>query len=56
MESFWRSVSKSNGRVAVVRADDLTPAYAPDISGITGGNLASVAWSRDGRTLYAAGT
>ena len=47
---------EDNGRVAVVRADDLTPAYAPDISGITGGNLASVAWSRDGRTLYAAGT
>ena len=44
------------GRVAVVKADDLTPAYSPDIRGLSDGNLTSVAWSPDGNTLYAAGT
>lgn len=47
---------EDTGRIAVVRADDLTLAYSPDISGITDGNLSSVAWSRDGKFLYAAGT
>lgn len=44
------------GRIVVVRADDLTHAYSPDVGGIADGNLSSVAWSRDGKSLYAAGT
>jgi len=28
----------------------------PDVAGITGGNLGNVAWSSDGRTLFAAGS
>ncbi|MGB9178195.1 MAG: caspase family protein [Pyrinomonadaceae bacterium] len=41
--------------VAVLRTDDLAPLYAPDTTGVNNGNLISVAWSADGRTLYAGG-
>ncbi|GEO80358.1 caspase family protein [Pararhodospirillum oryzae] len=33
----------------------LAPLSAPSVSGLVGGNFSKVAWSRDGRTLYAAG-
>lgn len=42
-------------RVAVLSGQDLTPLYTPDTSGVTNGDLSSVAWSADGRTLYAGG-
>jgi hypothetical protein len=42
-------------KVAVLSAQDLTPLYTPDTSGVSNGDLASVAWSADGRTLYAGG-
>ena len=42
-------------KVAVLAAQDLTPLYTPDTSGISNGDLASVAWSADGKTLYAGG-
>ena len=35
---------------------NLAPQRAPDTDGIRGGNLAEIAWSKDGRTLFAAGT
>ena len=41
-------------KVEVRRASDLALVASPDTAG-AGGNLASVAWSRDGETLYAAG-
>lgn len=41
--------------VRILRASDLAPAYTPDITGIDYGDLSKVAWSADGRTLYAAG-
>ncbi len=40
--------------VNVLDADDLQLLYAPDTSGVTG-KLSSLAWSRDGAWLYAAG-
>lgn len=42
-------------QVSVVSADTLGLLYAPDGTGINNGNVGSVAWSRDGRTLYAGG-
>jgi len=42
--------------VAVLQANDLAPLYAPETSGVNRGYLSSVAWSTDGRTLYAGGT
>jgi WD40 repeat protein len=42
-------------KVSVLSAQDLTPLYRPDTSGVSNGDLASVAWSADGRTLYAGG-
>lgn len=42
-------------QVSVVSADTLALLYAPDGTGIAKGNVGSVAWSRDGRTLYAGG-
>jgi WD40 repeat protein len=42
-------------KVTVLRASDLTPLYSPDTTGVNG-NLASVAWSADGRKLYAGGS
>jgi len=41
-------------RVDVLNGKNLMPAAKPDLAGTTG-PLATVAWSRDGRTLYAAG-
>lgn len=43
-------------RVSVLRADDLTPAYSPDTRDLVAGGLGAIAWSRDGRHLYAAGS
>jgi WD40 repeat protein len=43
-------------KVAVLLTRDLSPLYAPDTTGINDGDLGSVAWSADGRTLYAGGT
>ena len=42
--------------VTLLDGHSLTPLPRPDVAGITGGNLASVAWSSDGRTLFAAGS
>lgn len=42
-------------KVAVLRADDLSLLYAPVTTGVNNGDLHSVAWSADGRTLYAGG-
>ena len=42
-------------KVAVLAGRDLTPLYTPDTSGISNGDLAHVAWSADGKTLYAGG-
>ena len=42
-------------KVAVLRSDDLSLLYAPDTTGVNNDNLFSVAWSADGRTLYAGG-
>jgi hypothetical protein len=41
--------------VNVLSGEDLSFGYAPDTSGANNGNLSTVAWSRDGRLLYAAG-
>jgi WD40 repeat protein len=43
-------------KVAVLQTSDLAPLYAPDTTGVNNGYLAHIAWSADGRTLYAAGT
>ena len=43
-------------RVDVLASEDLTRAYTANTTGVNNGNLATVAWSRDGRFLYAAGT
>lgn len=42
--------------VAVLQADSLAQAYAPDVSGVGQGSLTALAWSSDGRVLYGAGT
>ena len=44
-----------SSKVAVLSGQDLTPLYTPDTSGVLNGDLASVAWSADGKTLYAGG-
>jgi len=41
--------------VSVLSGADLSPLFSPDTSGIDGGNVGRVAWSADGRFLYAAG-
>ncbi|HEY6292214.1 MAG TPA: caspase family protein [Terriglobia bacterium] len=41
--------------VNVLSASDLHFVYAPDISGITNGDLSSVSWSSDGQYLFAGG-
>lgn len=46
---------QDSSHVAVLSAKDLTVLSSPDVRGVTD-NLASVAWSDDGRLLYAAGT
>ena len=35
---------------------DLSYLFTPDMQGVSGGNLVSVAWSEDGRRLYSGGT
>lgn len=42
-------------RVSVFSGRDLSPLYSPDTSGVDNGNLGRVAWSVDGRVLYAGG-
>ena len=42
--------------VAVLNADTLQLAYAPNTTGISGGSLSAVSWTRDGENLLAAGT
>ncbi len=42
-------------KVNVLSARDLALLYAPDSGGVTNGNLVNVAWSADGRALYAGG-
>jgi WD40 repeat protein len=42
-------------KAAVLRSDNLSLLYMPDTTGVNNGNLGSVAWSADGRTLYAGG-
>ena len=42
-------------RVDVLSGNDLRPVRQPDTAGVTNGNLGRVAWSADGRALYAAG-
>ena len=41
--------------VNVLSAEDLSLLHAPDTSGVDNGDLSKVAWSRDGRTLFAGG-
>jgi len=43
-------------RVDILSGRDLSPLYSADSSGVTDGKLDSVAWSLDGRYLYAGGT
>jgi WD40 repeat protein len=42
-------------QVDILASQDLTRAYAANTTGVNSGNLATVAWSQDGRFLYAAG-
>lgn len=42
--------------VAVLQAETLSNAYTPDVTGVQQGSLNALAWSRDGRVLFAAGT
>ncbi len=41
--------------VSVLDAEQFTPLYAPDSSGLDNGNLGTVAWSADGSLLFAGG-
>lgn len=45
-----------NAHVQVLNAHDLSPAYTANTQDIGQGNLASVAWSQDGQSLYAGGS
>jgi len=45
-----------NATVLVLNATDLSIAYQPTTQDIGQGNLASVAWSQDGQSLYAGGS
>jgi WD40 repeat protein len=42
--------------VSLLDGHSLASFPRPDVTGITGGNLSKVAWSSDGRTLFAAGS
>jgi WD40 repeat protein len=42
-------------KVDVLSGRDLSLLYAPDTSGVRNGDLSKVAWSADGRTLFAGG-
>ncbi len=44
-----------SSKVDVLSGRNLSFLYSPDSSGVDNGNLASVAWSSDGSTLYAGG-
>ena len=44
-----------NASVSLLDGHTLTPLPRPDLSGIAGGSLSRVAWSKDGRTLFATG-
>lgn len=44
-----------NTRVDVLSGQDLALLYTPDSSGVSNGNLSTVAWSADGQRLYAGG-
>ena len=48
---FYRSTS-----IALLNGQTLVPLKTPDVSGIDNGDLSDVAWSHDGKTLYAGGT
>jgi WD40 repeat protein/uncharacterized caspase-like protein len=48
--------ASDRARVDVLDSATLAPRFSPDMTGVTNGILANVAWSRDGRDLYAAGT
>lgn len=41
--------------INVLSGQDLSLLYAPDTKGVDNGSLSNVAWSQDGRTLYAGG-
>ncbi len=41
--------------VSVLSGRDLKPLFSPDTAGVDNGDLRSVAWSADGRYLYAGG-
>src|SRR6185503_18635815 len=43
-------------KVGVLQASDLASLYAPNTTDLSDGDLSSVAWSADGKTLYAGGT
>lgn len=47
---------EDRARVEVLNAEDLSVVASPSVQGITEGNLSTVAWSGDGRQLFAAGT
>jgi WD40 repeat protein len=49
------SFSDSNA-VSVIDAETLSLAYSPSVDGIDNGNLSALAWSADGRQLFAAGS
>lgn len=42
-------------KVEVLSATDLSPRFSPDVRSLRAGNLGRVAWSTDGRSLFAAG-
>src|SRR5262249_27515432 len=42
-------------KIDILSVDTLTRRYSADTSGINNGNLASVSWSADGRTLFSGG-
>lgn len=47
---------EDSSAVNVLSGQDLSILFSPDFSGVMKGSLGNVAWSLDGRTLYAAGT
>ncbi|MDD5167935.1 MAG: caspase family protein [Syntrophales bacterium] len=47
---------RDSSRVNVLSAEDLSFLYAPDTTGVDDGSLSNVAFSADGRHLYAGGT
>jgi WD40 repeat protein len=42
-------------KMAVLQASDLALLYVPNTAGVTNGSLSKVAWSAEGKTLYAGG-